>query len=120
MSTSSDLRIFVCATPIKMTYSFDRLLAQAQQIFEQDPFVGHLFLFVNRHRDRIKILFWDADGFCIWYKRLEKGTFQMPDAKGAQGIELDTRQLHRLLAGLDSNSGRRRRRYRRPKLPNSC
>ena len=67
----SDLRIFLCTTPTSMTYSFDRLMGLAQQTFEQDPLSGHLFLFLNRERDRIKILFWDRDGFCIWYKKLE-------------------------------------------------
>jgi transposase len=76
----SDLRIFLCTTPTSMTYSFDRLMGLAQQTFEQDPLSGHLFLFLNRDRDRIKILFWDRDGFCIWYKRLEAGTFQLPTA----------------------------------------
>jgi hypothetical protein len=67
----ADLRIFVCTTPTKMTYSFDSLMGLAQEIFDQDPTSGHLFLFFNRRRDRLKILFWDHDGFCIWYKKLE-------------------------------------------------
>ena len=97
----SDLRIFLCTTPTSMTYSFDRLMGLAQQTFEQDPLSGHLFLFLNRERDRIKILFWDRDGFCIWYKRLEAGTFQ------------DSSQLAHLLGGIDLRTGRRRKRYRR-------
>ena len=52
-----------------MNFSFDRLMGLAERTFNQDPLSGHLFLFVNRDRDRIKILFWDRDGFCIWYKR---------------------------------------------------
>ena len=67
----AELRIFVCATPTNMTYSFDSLMGRAQEIFDQDPTSGHLFPFFNRRRDRIKILFWDHDGFCIWYKKLE-------------------------------------------------
>ena len=58
----ADLRIFVCTTPTNMTYSFDSLMGRAQEIFDQDPTSGHLFLFFNRRRDRIKILFWDHDG----------------------------------------------------------
>jgi transposase len=110
----SDVRIFVCLTPIRMQFSFDTLMGLAQEIFNQDPLSGHLFLFFSRKRDRIKILFWDADGFCIWYKRLEVGIFQLPVAtEGDQGVELDCRQLNQLLGGLDLRNGRRRRRYRR-------
>ncbi len=83
MTDLSNLRIFVCTSPIKMNLSFDRLMGVAQETFDQDPLSGHLFLFFNRRRDRIKILFWDVDG------------------------------LHRLLNGLDLKHGRRRKRYRR-------
>ena len=110
----SDVRIFLCTTPTNMNYSFDRLMGRAQEIFQQDPCSGHLFLFLNRSRDRIKILFWDRDGFCIFYKRLEAGTFQLPEFQSdQQGIELTYSQLTNLLGGLDLKSGRRRRRYRR-------
>ena len=114
MTYFSDIRIFLCMTPTKMSYSFDSLMGQAEKIFDQNPLSGHLFLFLNRDRDRIKILFWDQDGFCIWYKRLEAGTFQLPSVgNNEQGIELDDCQLNRLLGGLDLRSGRRRKRYRR-------
>jgi len=110
----SDVRIFVCLTPIRMQFSFDTLMGVAQETFNQDPLSGHLFLFFNRKRDRIKILFWDVDGFCIWYKRLEVGAFQLPLAtEGDHGVELNSRQLTQLLDGLDLRNGRRRRRYRR-------
>jgi transposase len=110
----SDVRIFVCLTPIRMQFSFDTLMGLAQETFNQDPLSGHLFLFFNRKRDRIKILFWDVDGFCIWYKRLEVGAFQLPVAtEGDHGVELNSRQLTQLLEGLDLRNGRRRRRYRR-------
>jgi transposase len=110
----SDVRIFLCMTPIKMHYSFDTLMDFAQTVFDQNPFSGHLFLFFNRNRDRVKILFWDQDGFCIWYKRLEAGTFQFPEtALEEQGIELDYSQLTKILGGVDLRNGRRRRRYRR-------
>jgi transposase len=112
MTHFTDIRIFLCMTPTNMNYSFDGLMGQAQQIFDQDPCSGHLFLFLNRNRDRIKILFWDQDGFCIFYKRLEAGSFQLPrTADGQQGVELDYTQLTRLLNGLDLQTARRRRRY---------
>jgi transposase len=114
MTNFCDVRIFLCMTPTNMNYSFDRLMGRAQEIFDQDPVSGHLFLFVNRNRDRMKILFWDRDGFCIWYKRLERGTFQLlTTTNKAEGIELDYSQLVKLLGGLDLRTGRRRRRYRR-------
>ena len=114
MTELSDVRIFLCTTPISMSWSFDRLIGRAQQVFDQDPTSGHLFLFLNRDRDRLKILFWDQDGFCIFYKRLERGTFQLlTTTNDAEGIELDNSQLVRLLGGLDLQTGRRRKRYRR-------
>ena len=112
MTNFSELRVFLCTTPTSMNFSFDRLMGMAERIFNQDPLSGHLFLFLNRQRNRIKILFWDVDGFCIWYKRLEKGVFELP-ASDQEGVELDYQQLSRLLGGLDLRSGRRRKRYRR-------
>ena len=110
----ADLRIFVCTTPTKMTYSFDSLMGRAQEIFDQDPTSVHLFLFFNRRRDRIKILFWDHDGLAIFYKRLEAGTFQMlTTTNDPEGIEIEYGQLAKLLDGVDLNTGRRRRRYHR-------
>ncbi len=110
----SEIRVFLCTIPTRMNYSFDGLMGLAQQIFEQNPLSGHLFLFVNRNRDRLKILFWDHDGLAIFYKRLEAGTFQLPKPNSdRQGVELDERQFSRLLRGLDLRTGRRRKRYRR-------
>ena len=77
MINYSDIRIFLCTTPTSMNYSFDRLMSRAQEIFDQDPTSGHLFLFLNRDRDRMKILFWDRDGFAIFYKKLEAEGTQM-------------------------------------------
>jgi len=71
MTNFSELRVFLCLTPTSMSFSFDRLMGIAEQTFNQDPLSGHLFLFVNRYQNRIKILYWDRDGFCIWYKKLE-------------------------------------------------
>ncbi len=114
MTNFSDVRIFFCTTPTKMTDRFDSLMGQAEAVFKQNALSGHLFLFLNRSRDRIKILFWDRDGFCILDKRLEAGTFQLPDFESDQpGIELTYTQLTNLLGGFDLKSGRRRRRYRR-------
>jgi transposase len=67
----SEIRVFLCTIPTKMNYSFDTLMGLAQQIFDEDPLSGHLFLFVNPQRDRLKILFWDHDGLAIFYKKPE-------------------------------------------------
>ena len=114
MIDAAQVRIFLCTTPTNMSCSFDSLMAKAEAIFAQDPLSGHLFLFLNRQRDRLKILFWDRDGFAIFYKRLEAGTFQMPAvADQVQGMELDEAQLNRWLEGIDLVTGSRRKRYRR-------
>lgn len=114
MTPLSDVRIFLCTTPINMSHSFDRLMSLARETFEQDPLSGHLFLFLNRDRDRLKILFWDRDGWSVLYRRLEVGTFQLPKtANGTLGIELEHTQFLRFLDGLDLKTGRRRRRFRR-------
>ena len=114
MIDRSEMRIFFCTTPTNMASSFDRLMGRAQEVFDQDPTSGHLFLFLNRARDRIKILSWDRDGFCIWYKRLERGTFQLlTTTNDGEGIELSHDQLQKLIGGLDLDKVRRRKRYRR-------
>ena len=107
-------KIYFCSQPVDFRRGFDGLSGIVESVFEMNVLDGHLFLFVNRERDRLKILFWDHDGLAIFYKRLEAGTFQLPNTSGGeQGIELDERQLNRLLTGLDLRTGRRRKRYRR-------
>ena len=109
MTNFSELRVFLYMAPTSMRFSFDRLMGIAERIFQHDPLSGHLFLFLNRSRNRMKILYWDRDGFCIWYKRLEEGVFQLPKSD-KESMELTYQQLSRLLGGLDLRSGRRRQR----------
>jgi transposase len=82
-----------------------------QECFGQDPLTGHLFLFINRRRDRIKILYFDRDGLAIWYKRLESGSFEMPRTAEGDGVELQPAQLAMILSGIDMRSARQRKRY---------
>ena len=107
-------KIYFCSQAVDFRKGFDGLSGIIESVFEMNVLDGHLFLFVNRERDRLKILFWDHDGLAIFYKRLEAGTFQLPKTSGGEeGVELDECQLNRLLTGLDLRTGRRRKRYRR-------
>jgi transposase len=114
------VRVFLCTRPTDMRKSFDGLHGLVHEYLGQDPLSGHLFLFLNRRRDRIKLLYWDRDGFAIWMKRLEAGTFQQldpgactPSTSGAAGVELSATELALLLSGVDLASARRRKRYAR-------
>jgi transposase len=105
-------RIYLCTAPTDMRKGFDRLAALVRESLGHDPLSGHLFLFVGRDRDRLKILYWDADGFAVWYKRLEEGTFRLPPAKSSgASVELKASELAMLLAGIDLTSIKRRRRF---------
>ena len=75
---SQSVRIFVCTEPTDMRRGFDGLSGMTEHLLQQDPLSGHLFVFRNRARNRLKILYWDGDGLAVWYKRLERGTFQLP------------------------------------------
>ena len=108
----SSVRIFLCTRPTDMRKSFDGLSGMAQECFRQELLTGHLFLFLNRRRDRIKILHFDRDGLVIWYKRLESGTFQMPAAVTGDGVELEPAQLAMILSGIDLRTARSRKRFR--------
>ena len=106
------VRVFLYAGPTDMRRSFDRLAAMVEQLLRQDPFSGHLFVFVNRRRDRMKILFWDRTGFCLFYKRLEDGVFHVP-LEAHDCRELNVTRLSLILEGLDLSQARQYRRYRR-------
>jgi transposase len=116
ISLPSSVRVFLHAPPTDLRKGFDALCGLVTTAFGQDPTSGHLFLFVNRRRDRIKILYWDRDGLAIWYKRLENpGTFQIPTtATKAASIEMTPTQLSLILSGIDLRSARQRKRYQRP------
>jgi transposase len=110
------VRVFLHAPATDLRKGFDALCGLVTTAFGQDPLSGHLFLFVNRRRDRLKILYWDRDGLAIWYKRLESpGTFQLPAvARDAAAIEMSATQLSLILSGIDLRSARQRRRYQQP------
>ena len=114
LSLPPAVRIFVATAPTNMHLSFDRLAALARDVLAEDPLSGHLFAFFNRSADRVKILYWDRSGFCLWYKRLERGVFHLPRT-GVSRLELDAADLTLLLDGIDLGSATRRPRFtRRP------
>jgi transposase len=109
------VRVYLCTSTTDMRKGFDTLAVLVRDGLGHDPLSGHLFLFVGRRRDRLKILYWDRDGYALWYKRLEKGTFRMPVAKpDTTSIELKASELAMLLEGIDLRSIRRRVRFQRP------
>lgn len=105
-------RIYLCTSPTDMRKGFDTLAALVKEFLGQDPLSGHLFLFVGRGKDRVKILYWDVDGFALWYKRLEEGTFRLPRVNGDDaGVELKASELAMLLEGIDLKSIKRCKRF---------
>ena len=112
-SISPAVRIFVHALPTDMRKSFDGLYAIVKHAFAKDVFQGDYFVFVNRSRDRCKILYWDRDGLVVWAKRLERGSFQLPGGTegGSLTIEVDSTTLAMILGGVDLHTAQRRKRY---------
>ena len=108
LSLPPSVRVFVCTAPTDMRKSFDGLCALVETVLKQDPFSGHLFVFLGRRRDKVKILYWDRSGFFLLYKRLEEGTFSMPER-----AEVGPRELLLLLEGIEASQVRQRRRYER-------
>ena len=113
LNLSLPVDVYLCIIPADMRRSFDGLLRMAEEHIEQDPLCGGLFVFINKRRDRVKLLYFDTDGPAIWYKRLEQGTFQLPAVDdGTQGVTLSATELAMLLGGIDLRGVRRRKRYR--------
>jgi transposase len=106
------VRIYVAVEPVDIRKAFDGLSAAVREILRQDPLSGHLFAFRNRRGDRLKILFWDRSGYCLFYKRLERGTFHLPVAAGrATHVEMEAAELSLMLEGIDLRGARRRPRW---------
>lgn len=120
LSLSLPGRVFLCTLPTDMRKSFDSLSGLVQEQLGQDPLSGDLFVFRSKRGDRLKLLYWDADGLAIWYKRLEEGTFVFPTPDqtrgkvGAHGIVIRPAELAMLLDGIDLGNIKRRKRYQRP------
>lgn len=111
----ASVRIYLCLTACDMRKSFDGLHTLVRDHLELDAYAGHLVVFASRRRDRVKILYWDRDGFAIWSKRLEEGTYGVPLAENAEERrrEITAQELGALLSGIDLKQATLRKRYRR-------
>lgn len=112
LSLPSSVRIYLRNEPTDMRKSFDALAALVQSCLGENPLSGHLFVFRNRRGDRVKILWWDRDGYALWHKRLEQGTFVLPAAGG----RIEWADLMMLLEGIDPARAIKNNRYRLNKI----
>ena len=113
LSFPAAIKVYLCTVACDMRRSFDGLSMMAEHIIRCNPSSGHLLVFCNKRSDRGKILYWDRDGWVIWYKRLEAGTFAFPFAETGRR-EIAAWELGVLLEGIDLSKGRRRKRYAPP------
>lgn len=104
-------RIYVCVLPTDMRNGMDGLCGIVRSGFKLEPTSGDLFVFRNRRGHMLKILYWCGDGFAVWYKHLQQGTFKLPAASGNEYIEIDSVTLSMILEGIDLRSVRRLRRF---------
>ncbi len=113
LSLAPNLQVFMAVEPVDLRKGFDGLSAAVQTVFDRNVLDGHLFLFLNRRRDRVKLLWWDQDGLAIFYKRLERGSYEIPrHSPETRQLTLDATQLALLLGGVQLASVKHRRRYR--------
>jgi transposase len=101
LSLPASIRIFVARDAVDFRKAHDGLLAVIRDAFGDDPFDGSLFVFLNRNRDRVKLLQWDRDGFWLHYKRLEQGTFKVDVKSDESRCEISRAQLSMLIEGID-------------------
>ena len=93
-------QIHLAIQPTDFRASFDSLAAITQTVLQRNHLSGHLFVFHNKKRDRIKILYWQYNGFCLWYKRLEAGKYKFPRLD-AEAMTITRQELRLLLEGID-------------------
>ena len=107
-------RIFLCTEDTDMRKSFDALFGIIRRNMHLDPLSGFLFVFKNKRADRIKVVYWDVDGMAMWYKVLQKGTFQFPNLENlsSAGVEVDHGTMRLILDGIDLGSIRRKVRFK--------
>lgn len=94
-------KVYLCREPVDLRRSIDGLAVLVEGVLAHNPFSGHWFVFTNRRRDKVKVLYWARNGFCLWYKRLEKQRFKWPQHLDGQPITLSPDELRWLLDGVD-------------------
>jgi transposase len=114
LSFPAAVKIWLCTKPADMRRSFDGLAALVRDWLGSDPLSGEVFVFRNKSADRVKLLLWEEDGFVIFYKRLEEGTFHFPIASDGSAVAVRAADLLLLLSGVELASVRRYKRYQRP------
>ena len=109
-SPPDSVSVYVCLAPTDMRRSFDRLAGMVHEIILQNPLSGHLFMFVSKRKNMLKILFWDRTGYCQYYKRLENGTFCIPfcDDEEQRSMSISAEQLRLILDGIDVLGAKRK------------
>ena len=103
LSLPLPVRVYLCLEPTDMRRGFDGLFALVRDFLGEDPLSGHLFVFRCRRGDRVKVLYWDKDGYALWYKRLEKGSFRFPamsSTSGVKHVEVKAADLMMILDGV--------------------
>jgi len=113
LALPSSVKIFLASGVTDLRKSFDGLSGLTRLVLEQDPASGHLFVFCNRRKDRLKVLYFDGSGLWVFAKRLEKGTFAWPRMRDVARVELSFSELTLLLGGLDLSRTKNRRWYAR-------
>jgi transposase len=105
------VKIHVATSAVDMRKSFDALAGLVSSVLEEDPLSGHLFVFFNRRRDLVKVLWWSNGGLCLFAKRLEQGCFRWarPVDASARHVEIPAADLALLLEGVDLGKARRQR-----------
>lgn len=116
IAPSLHTKVYLARDATDMRKGFPGLISLTEAVLRAEPTSGHLFMFLNRRRDLMKILYWDGTGFCIWAKRLERGSFQKPPAVAGDertSLELSATQWSMMLQGIDLRSVRQRLRFQR-------
>lgn len=117
LGLAAGLRVYLAVDPVDLRKGFDGLAGLAIHVLKQDPLSGHLLVFVNRRKNRMKILLFERTGYWLFYKRLEAGRFHLPHVEGStRGVEINSGDLAMILEGVDLCSAKRHKRFTLPKI----